>query len=834
LTARTAPLCILGIHRSGTSTVTRALNIAGLYLGEERDLMPPHPQNPEGFWERLDIQIFHDDLLGVMGRQWDTTEFLPPHWLMMEEIDSFRGRLARLVENAFDGHPLWGWKDPRTSLLLPIWQEVLARQGVSPRYLLVLRNPLDVARSLARRDGFPLQKGFRIWFVNMVSALSAVGSAPVTIVDYDRFMAEPFPTLRRLLGELSIDSPYPEETVRGELSRFIRHDLRHSQSTLGDLLQAGAPDLLVDLYRRLNDRSLLPGPHQLDDLGDIFERRGEYPPIASTVRCTISLALFNNLHLTQECLSRLFDTTEPASYELIISDNGSTDGTPRFLEEIERKTPPVRVIRHPFNTGFIRAHNRALQEARGEYFVVLNNDLFIREKGWLDRLLAPMERDPRVKLTGFAGGGNSLSPDGVGGVTSEVVEYVEGKCLAVPTEFARTVGLFGEEFDLAYCEDVDLSLRVRQMGFSVELVEIGHHHVGNGTAAILDPVRLTRVRTLNHDLIRRKWGRYLSHRRFSGRVLVEITTPRLVDHLAATVVIERLHRAAPFTAIDVVCRMPEVFTGNPAVTRCLSPLEEIDREGYDRIIPLDPEQGSAHEPLVIRLARQACVMPVRLAPFVYCSGGGSQRGETSGVTFVSRRLSFDMRARIHADLERRGERVVTVEPLGEGGAVMREGERNLSFMETVGRLVSGMMYIGPVDDLLCLAQGVMERVVAVIDSGDDPFVQGVDRGRCVCVTPRDEVPYDGPFPPPNGAALQRDLIESVMRYGELEGGYVTLLKSSNEERSRLLDEVIQRTSELVLLKNSLTWRMTAPLRKVIDRVRHAARPRDDRGEPKEV
>ena len=70
-------ICIIGMHRSGTSTITRGLNLLGAYLGEEKDLMKPLPENPEGFWERLDIYYLQNRLLAMMKREWDATAPLP-------------------------------------------------------------------------------------------------------------------------------------------------------------------------------------------------------------------------------------------------------------------------------------------------------------------------------------------------------------------------------------------------------------------------------------------------------------------------------------------------------------------------------------------------------------------------------------------------------------------------------------------------------------------------------------------------------------------------------------------------------------------------------------
>ncbi len=56
-------ICILGMHRSGTSTVARTINLLGAYLGEDEKMMPPSPNNPEGYWEHMELFNLHVRLL---------------------------------------------------------------------------------------------------------------------------------------------------------------------------------------------------------------------------------------------------------------------------------------------------------------------------------------------------------------------------------------------------------------------------------------------------------------------------------------------------------------------------------------------------------------------------------------------------------------------------------------------------------------------------------------------------------------------------------------------------------------------------------------------------
>src|SRR5579872_1697999 len=117
------PVCITGMHRSGTSLVTRLLNLSGVYLGPDRDMMVPTGDNPEGYWENLKFVQLNDQLLQLLGGGWDC----PPvddNWPETESLERARKK-ARLIISGFAESTCWGWKDPRNSILARLWSGLL-------------------------------------------------------------------------------------------------------------------------------------------------------------------------------------------------------------------------------------------------------------------------------------------------------------------------------------------------------------------------------------------------------------------------------------------------------------------------------------------------------------------------------------------------------------------------------------------------------------------------------------------------------------------------------------------------------------------------------------
>jgi len=255
-------ICVLGAHRSGTSAITRSLNLLGVYLGEEKNLMKPSSDNPEGFWERLDVYNLQDRLLTVMKRDWASTAPLLENWHKSNEILPLKYELIKLVKMNFSERPLWLWKDPRSCLLMPIWKEVLSELGIELKVVFVVRNPLDVARSLEKRNSFTIDKGLGVWFNCSITALKDIDGLETIFVSYDRFMDDWESELKKCVDSLGIEWPDDENGLRSQMTNFLRPELRHSFSGLDELKAVEAPEPVIRLYGLLLE--ILSGTRRFD------------------------------------------------------------------------------------------------------------------------------------------------------------------------------------------------------------------------------------------------------------------------------------------------------------------------------------------------------------------------------------------------------------------------------------------------------------------------------------------------------------------------------------------------------------------------------------------
>jgi Predicted glycosyltransferases len=233
-------ICIAGAHRSGTSMLTRLLHACGLYLGPKDELMPAQADNPDGFWEHLGFVALNDDLLNELGGAWD----LPPKRdenFTAAGLDPLRMK-ARLLIEKFDSAGVWGWKDPRNSLTLPFWQNLLP----SMKTLIMVRNPLEVAHSMKERNGISYSLGLRLWEIYNRRVIETAGNQERLVTHYDLFFQDPESELRRVARFIAL----PDAAVKNAAT-LVKKRRRHTHFTVEHLVDARVAPEVIELYRTL-------------------------------------------------------------------------------------------------------------------------------------------------------------------------------------------------------------------------------------------------------------------------------------------------------------------------------------------------------------------------------------------------------------------------------------------------------------------------------------------------------------------------------------------------------------------------------------------------------
>ncbi|NOZ78763.1 MAG: glycosyltransferase [Acidobacteria bacterium] len=246
---------------------------------------------------------------------------------------------------------------------------------------------------------------------------------------------------------------------------------------------------------------------------------GMYP------RVSIVIATHNNIPLTRMCLESIRSRTEYPNYEVIVVDNGSTDGSAEYLEEEASRWSALRVVRNGENRGFAAATNQGLRVAEGEILVLLNNDTVVT-RGWLCSMVRALTRHPTWGLVGAvtnAIGNEARIPVGykeLSALAPWAEEYVwrnRGKsfsigmvalfCAAMRRDVWEEVGELDERFEVGMFEDDDYCRRAWKAGFEIRcLRDCFVHHWHQASFRLLSDEEYQRVYEANRRRFQEKWS----------------------------------------------------------------------------------------------------------------------------------------------------------------------------------------------------------------------------------------------------------------------------------------------------------------------------------------
>lgn len=310
----------------------------------------------------------------------------------------------------------------------------------------------------------------------------------------------------------------------------IIYDLAHYES-IPDL-QTSAHQLLLEhanlviashssqIANLSPDRLLVWKPEYVDwdqRYQSIYKQYVSTVPLASIVVVT-----HNNLAYTQLCITSILRNTEYPNYEIIVVDNCSSDDTVEYLRALEQVTSNVRVILNQKNDGFAKGNNLGLEQAKGEFLVLLNNDTIV-PPGWLSRLLWHL-RDSETGIIGplsnSVGNGAKLDVEYATWGEMEVfaqthnwsydnqvsdIHMLGMFCVALRRDVYNLIGPLDEQFGVGTFEDDDYCMRIREKGYRILCaLDVFVHHFGSATFSKY--VNISKIYQENQPKYEKKWG----------------------------------------------------------------------------------------------------------------------------------------------------------------------------------------------------------------------------------------------------------------------------------------------------------------------------------------
>lgn len=248
-------------------------------------------------------------------------------------------------------------------------------------------------------------------------------------------------------------------------------------------------------------------------------------------KVSVIVLTYNQLEFTQRCLASLERFTKYPNWELILIDNASRDGTPRFLEDFAKDRPYVRLTLNRTNVGFAAGNNQGAAQAKGEFLVFLNNDTYVTS-GWLADMIVHFGAVPNLGL---------LNPvtNNIGNEAKIDLEYttmaemaVAAKaytsknaklrlaltgaaffCVMLRKRVWEDIGELDEKYGMGFFEDDDYSMRAKKKGYSLACAEdvFVHHHLSASFNKMADE-RRKELFERNKRYFESKWGTWQPHK----------------------------------------------------------------------------------------------------------------------------------------------------------------------------------------------------------------------------------------------------------------------------------------------------------------------------------
>jgi hypothetical protein len=223
--ARATAVVVAGMHRSGTSALVRVLALLGLDLPQTP--YPTRPDNPLGYWESLPVVEAHEEFLAAVGSSFDDFSAFGDGALRGPAARALEDRLVEVLGHEYGTSPQFVVKDPRICRLIPVWIAALERFGAVPRFVLPVRNPLEVAASLKLRNEYGTTKSLLLWLRHVLEAEQHTRGCRRSVVSYEQLLRDWHGVAEKISHELGLVWPRTSHSSHAEIEQFLSPRRRH-------------------------------------------------------------------------------------------------------------------------------------------------------------------------------------------------------------------------------------------------------------------------------------------------------------------------------------------------------------------------------------------------------------------------------------------------------------------------------------------------------------------------------------------------------------------------------------------------------------------------------
>ncbi|GEM_PF-520505 len=524
-------IIILGMHRSGTSALTGVLNQFGVDLGAK--LLPNHITNERGFWENSQVIEINEKILKSLHSSWDDIAPLPPKWWQSEKLAPFKKAISEILRQNFATCPLWGIKDPRLYRLLPLWLPILEASGSVLHFVIVTRNPHEVAASLEKRDGLSANTSFQLWLENTLAAEKQTQSYSRVFVTYDELLQDWQSTVEKIARVLKLEFAHSIESVQDKITAFLSTDLKHHhQLTTPDL----DPHLAVygDRVYQTFIAAAQGETGSLKTLNPIRQASVKYSrsqiQAPKTLACQhvydILIPIYNAYDEVNQCIESVIRHTD-TKHRLFLMDDASTDS--RILPLLTRfaqNYPQITVLPAENHLGLVANLNRQLNCSEND-IVILASDTQVTPN-WLEKMERCLKSDPAIGIVSPLSNHATLLSVPVmnehNRLNRQLIDFAQliencsvrrypriptagGSCLLITRQTLNQLGDFDEAFAPGYGVECDYSMRAWRENIEIACCDETYiYHVGG--ASLESVPNSERKRHQNKQLLDKRWPRF--------------------------------------------------------------------------------------------------------------------------------------------------------------------------------------------------------------------------------------------------------------------------------------------------------------------------------------
>ena len=229
------------MHRSGTSAITRIINLLGADLPS--NLIDSAPDNELGFWESQYLANLHEELLNFAGLRWYDFDQFPIDWLNSLKAKQFQISIQKFLQEEFSDSNIFVIKDPRICRFFPIWFKLLDHIEITPKIIFQIRNPLEVAKSLETRNKFIPAKAYLLWLRYILDAEYHTRLIPRSIINFEELLNDWRSVISKISNDLNIKWFKRTQKIDVNIDNFLLPRLRHHEFSIEDFSEQ---EIIVD------------------------------------------------------------------------------------------------------------------------------------------------------------------------------------------------------------------------------------------------------------------------------------------------------------------------------------------------------------------------------------------------------------------------------------------------------------------------------------------------------------------------------------------------------------------------------------------------------------